>query len=169
METRKIHFAAQRLDLDAAVLRQAALGDVQLGHQLHARNDGGLQLARRRVLIEQHAVDAIADAEFFFERLDVNVAGALLDRLRDHGVHQPDDRRLAGHVAQMFQILRRLAGLAFEIAFGARRRFAVIAVDRVQDLLLGREHGRDLSDRCNAAPRRSVSKSSGSAMASVTV
>ena len=32
----QIHFAAQRLDFDAAVLRQAALGDVQLGHQLHA-------------------------------------------------------------------------------------------------------------------------------------
>ena len=77
----QIDFAAQRLDLDAAVLRQAALGDVQLGHQLQARDDGGLQLARRRLLIEQHAVHAEADAEFLFERLDVNVAGALLDGL----------------------------------------------------------------------------------------
>ena len=29
---------------------------------------------------------------------------ALLERVGDHGVHQPDDRRLAGHVAQVFQI-----------------------------------------------------------------
>ena len=47
----EIHFAAQRFDLDAAVLRQAALGDIQPRHQLHARNNGGLQLARRRILI----------------------------------------------------------------------------------------------------------------------
>ena len=32
----EIDFAAEDLDLDAAVLRQAALGDVQLGHQLQA-------------------------------------------------------------------------------------------------------------------------------------
>ena len=77
----EVHFAAEDLDLDAAVLRQAALGDIQLGHQLQARDDGGLQLARRRLLVEQHAVDAVADAEFLLERLDVDVAGALLDRL----------------------------------------------------------------------------------------
>ncbi len=96
----QIDLAAQRFDLDAAVLRKPAFGDVQLGHQLHAGNDGGLQLARRRILSEQHAVHAVADAEFPFERLNVNVAGALLDRLGDHGVHQADDRRFAGHVAQ---------------------------------------------------------------------
>ena len=102
----QIHFAAQDLDLDAAILRQAALGDVQLGHQLQARNDGGLQLARRRLLVEQHAIHAEADAELFLERLDVDVAGALLDGVGDHGVHQADDRRFAGHVAQVFEIGR---------------------------------------------------------------
>ena len=33
---------------DAAVLRQAALGDVQIGHDLDARRDGERQVARRR-------------------------------------------------------------------------------------------------------------------------
>ncbi len=75
----QIHLAAQDLDFDAAILRQAALGDVQLGHQLQARDDSGLQLARRRLLVEEHAIHAEADAEFFLERLDVDVAGALLD------------------------------------------------------------------------------------------
>ena len=105
----QVDFAAQRLDLDAAVLRQAAFGDIQAGHQLHARNDGGLQLARRRVLTHQHAVNAVADAKFFFERLDVDIAGALFDGLRDHGVHQTDDRRFAGHVAKVFQVFVGLA------------------------------------------------------------
>ena len=79
------------------------------------RDDGGLQLARRRLLVEEHAVDAEADAEFLLERLDVDIAGALLDGLGDHGVDQADDRRLARHVAQVLEIG---AGL-FVVAFGA--------------------------------------------------
>ena len=140
----QIHLAAQRLDLDAAVLRQPALGDVQLGHQLDARDHGGLQFARRRVLIVEHAIHAIADAEFFFERLQVDVAGALFNRGSDDRVHQADDGRFARHVAQVFQIFRHLAGLELEIRLGARGRFAVVFVDGVDDLLLGREHGADL-------------------------
>ena len=104
VETRRSTSRPSDLDFDAAVLRQPALGDIQLGHQLHARNNGGFQFARRRVLIDQHAVDAVADAEFLLERLDVNIAGALLHGLRDHGVHQADDGRFAGHVAQVLQI-----------------------------------------------------------------
>ena len=117
----QVHFAAQDLDLDAAVLRQAALGDVQLGHQLQARDDGGLQLARRRLLVEQHAVHAEADAELLLERLDVDVAGALLERVGDHGVHQADDRRLAGHVAQVLEIGGGLLVLAFAQPASAAR------------------------------------------------
>ena len=60
---------------------KTALGDIELGHQLHARDHGGLHLARRRVLIVEHAIHAIADAKLFFERLQVNVAGALFNRL----------------------------------------------------------------------------------------
>ena len=104
VETREIHFAAQRFDFDAAVLRQAALGDVELGHQLHARNHGGFHFARRRILVVEHAIHAIADAEFFLERLQVDVAGALFNRLRDDSVHLADDRRFARHVAQVLQI-----------------------------------------------------------------
>ena len=111
----KIDFAAQRLDLDAAVLRQPALGDVELRHQLHAGDDRRLQLARRIVLLIEHAVDAIANAKFLLERLDVNVAGALLDGQRDHRVHQANDGRFARHVAQMLEIFGRLA-IAVEIA-----------------------------------------------------
>ena len=109
----EIDFAAQNLDLDAAVLRQAALGDVELGHQLEAGDDGGLQFARRMLLAEEHAVDAVADAEFLLERLDVDVAGALLDGVGDHGVDQADDRRFARHVAQVFEIGVRLLVVAF--------------------------------------------------------
>src|SRR5262249_21467041 len=39
---------AADVELDAAVLRQAALGDVQVGHDLDAAADGRGQVARRR-------------------------------------------------------------------------------------------------------------------------
>ena len=142
METRKIDFAADDLDLDAAVLRQAPLGDIQLGHELEAADDGGLEFARRRFLIEEHAIHAEAHAEFLLEGLDVNVAGALLDGLGDHGVDQADDGRLARHVAQVFEIGAGL--LVVSLGVGALFGFAVIAVDGVEDFLLGGERGAHL-------------------------
>ncbi len=136
----EIDFAAEDVDLDAAVLRQAALGDIELGHQLQARDDGGLEFARRRVLIEEHAIHAEADAEFLFERLDVDVAGALFDGLRDHGVHQADDRRFARHVAQVFEVFVRPRPPAWPFRFRSFR-FAVVAVDGVENFLLAGERG----------------------------
>ena len=57
-----IDLAAADPQLDAAVLRQAALGDVQPGHDLQAADDGRLKAIdfRRHRLGVQHAVDAVA-------------------------------------------------------------------------------------------------------------
>ena len=167
VETRRSTSRPEDLDLDAAVLRQAALGDVELGHQLQARDDGGLQFARRRFLVEEHAIHAEADAEFLLERLDVDVAGALLDGVGDHGVDQADDRRFAGHVAQVFEIG---VGLAV-VAIGAQRfalGFAVVLVDGVEDFLLGGQRV-EIWRPEKARTAAMVSKSSGSAMARVSV
>ena len=73
--------STRRDELEAAVLRQAALGDVESRHHLHARGDGGGE--RRRVAgpPRQHAVDAQPDPERAVVRLDVDVAGASPDRL----------------------------------------------------------------------------------------
>jgi hypothetical protein len=81
-------------DLDAPVLRQPLLRDVELRHDLDARGDGVAELHRRRHDVVEDAVDAVADAQFLLVRLDVDVAGALLDRRHQHHVHQLDDRRL---------------------------------------------------------------------------
>ena len=60
---------------EAAVLRDAALGDVELAHDLDARNDGLVVLARdgRHGLLE-HAVDAVLDEQRVVVGLDVDVA-----------------------------------------------------------------------------------------------
>ena len=42
----------------------------------------------------QHAVDPVLDVHRIVLRLDVDVAGAALDRRIEGGVHEPDDRAL---------------------------------------------------------------------------
>ena len=161
-------------ELDAAVLRQAALGDVELRHDLDARDDRGLQPARRRLDVVQHAVDAVADLELVLERLDVDVGRALLDGAVDEHVHQPDDRRLARQVAEVVDVLLVVArGTRARPSAGSAPLAAAAAVAAVaassasSDVPLAREPrldleaGRDLEalDACSSRP--------GSAMATV--
>src|SRR3954453_8127698 len=86
--------AAGDAQLEAAVLRDAFLGDVELRHDLDARNDGAVvALVDRIERFVEHAVDAVLDDDFVVSRLDVNVRGAALDGVEDDGVDQLDDRR----------------------------------------------------------------------------
>ena len=96
-----VHRAAGDPQADAAVLRQALLGDVELRHDLdardHQRRHGALGLQH----FAQHAIDAEAHDQAVLERLDVDVRGVFLDRLREHGVDQADDRRVVVAVEQV--------------------------------------------------------------------
>ena len=90
-----VDFLALDADVDAAVLRQPLLGDVHSGHDLDARNDRGLvalQLRRHRRLV-QDAVDAVADAQFVFRRLEMNIRRAIFERFPDDLVDELDDAR----------------------------------------------------------------------------
>ena len=88
----------------APVLRRAALGDVQLGHDLDARDDAGHHLARDPRRVGEHAVDAVADEDLARAGLEVDVGGALLDALPHDGVHELDDRRVVGRLAQVADV-----------------------------------------------------------------
>ena len=66
---------------DPAVLRDAALGDVDVGHDLQAADHAGLDALGRAHHLVQHAVDAVADAQVVLGRLDVDVRRAVLHRL----------------------------------------------------------------------------------------
>ena len=79
---------------DAAVLRQAALGDVEPGHDLTREITAAVRFCRRRFAFRQHAVDAVAHLQPVLERLDVDVRGAQFDRALDDEVDRPDHRRL---------------------------------------------------------------------------
>ena len=96
VETRTSMFLVVGLQIDAAVLRQAALGDVHVRHDFQARDDGRLQHAqlRRHRDFVQDAVDAVTNAQIVLQRLDVNIRGALDDRFADDLVDELDDATL---------------------------------------------------------------------------
>ena len=90
----EIDQAALVAHAETAVLRHAALGDIQLAHDLDARNDRGVPVLRDgRHGVMQHAVDAVLDDHFLIARLDVDIARAPFERVEDRGVDQLDDRR----------------------------------------------------------------------------
>ena len=92
----EVHLGAVgQLQLDAAVLRQAALGDVELRHDLHARGDG-VRRARGGGCMTSYSTPSMRKRTRSDLRvgLDVDVAGPAADGLGEERVDEPDDRRL---------------------------------------------------------------------------
>src|ERR1700733_4121104 len=77
---------------EAAVLRDAALGDIEFAHDFNARKDGGVPFLGQRLHgVLQDAVNAVLDDHFGVARFDVNVTGAALEGGEDYGVNQAHD------------------------------------------------------------------------------
>ena len=89
-----VHFRLVDADLDAAVLRQALFGDVQVAQNLDAREDGRLELLqlRRHGDVLQNAVNAVTNLEFLLERFQVNVRRAQFNGIAQDLIDEPDDR-----------------------------------------------------------------------------
>ena len=85
--------AAAVADAETAVLRDAPLGDVELGHDLDARDEVRLELARqRRHGLLEHAIDAVLHHHRVVPALDVDIARAPLEPGEDERIDQPDHR-----------------------------------------------------------------------------
>src|SRR5262249_26931385 len=92
------------LDAHAAVLREAALGDVEAAHNLQAGDERDLKNLGRRHLVDQNAVDAVAEANHALEWFDVNITGPVLDRLDQDEVGELDDRCFLGGSGKLVEI-----------------------------------------------------------------
>ena len=79
---------------------RSAVGDVEAGEDLDARDERRRDAARQRARVAQHAVDAMAHGDPLLLRLDVDVARARLDAFGEQLVDQPDDRRTDVDVAR---------------------------------------------------------------------
>ena len=138
----KVDRSAVDRDLEAAVLRHAALGNVELRHHLDAGDDllRGLHPADRRDL-QQHAVDAVANHEPAGPRLEVNVAGAGPQCVEQGRMHELDDRARVLADRRQRQVL--------EAAIGVRVGLLDVdgAVHRPQGLFMARDEGADVRAR----------------------
>ncbi len=120
---------------DAAVLRQALLGDVELGHDLQARDQRRVQRLVGLHHLAQRAVDAKAHRARALVGLDVDVARAVLGGLREQRVEHADDRRVVGRLQQVLhrrQLLHhaRQVDAAFHLADDHRRARLAAGVGR---------------------------------------
>src|SRR4029079_1546971 len=100
----QVHGVAADLEGDTAVLRQTTFGDVEVGHDLDAAGDGHGDVPRRRNHLVEHTVDAVTQLVLALERLEVDVAGLVLDRLQKHEVEQLLDRIRVGELANLLEI-----------------------------------------------------------------
>ena len=93
----QVNLSSAQRDLDAPVLRDAALGDVEVGEHLQPRGDRQRQRAGRRRHFVERTIDAVADLELVLKRLEVDVRSLVADGLANHEIYKPDDRRLFRH------------------------------------------------------------------------
>ena len=102
-----------------------------------------------RAWLAQHAVDAVADHDVLLARLDVDIAGALLDRLEHQRVDPADDRRLVVGVEDVDELLG-LANSSVSSSFFALLELGAAAqprrrrlVDELDDRVGGGDHRLD--------------------------
>ncbi|MNZ92510.1 hypothetical protein D3C78_1115370 [compost metagenome] len=94
--------ARAQAQADAPVLRQAFFRDVEVGHDLQARDQCRMQGPVGLHDFAQVAVDAKAHAGMALVGLDVDVAGAVARGLGEQGVEHADDGRVVGGLQQVF-------------------------------------------------------------------
>ncbi len=115
VEMRSSIFLAVRRDrLDAAVLRPALLDDLHAREQLDPRRHRNEHRRRDRVHLVQHAVDAKAHDADVAPRLDVDVGGALLERVLPQPVDDVDDVLVVGVEVSVLAQLDQLLEVARE-------------------------------------------------------
>src|SRR5437870_2920581 len=88
-------------ELDAAVLGEAAFGDVEVGHDLDAGDEGGLEALGGDHDLVEDAVHPEADAEDLFVGLEVDVGGAAADGVDQDHVDELDDGGLVGRLLEL--------------------------------------------------------------------
>ena len=139
--------AVVEVDAGATILGQASLGDVELGQDLDARDDGGGQPDGRCADLAQPAVDPIADAKMVAIGLDMDVGGLHAERVGQELAHQPHDRRLLGAVDQPLDILIEVDGGSLADVAGEALEGGATAVEparrRSCDVLGRRGHRHD--------------------------
>ncbi len=149
---------ARDLQRDAAVLREPLLGDVEASHDLHARDDRRHELLRRALGDVKLAVDAVANDDVAFFRLDVDIARSLADGLREEPVDPRDNRRVVVRVDDVDEVVLLERLIALELR--AILLLLPDAVDGVGDDVGGRDRELDglAEERADVVDRGGVER-----------
>ena len=133
---------------EAAILRHAALRNVELAHDLDARQNRLVVFARnRRHGLLQHAVNPVLHQQTIVERLQVNIRRAAFQRSEDGRIHQPDDRRNIIIGGQLFD-RDILVGVLLAREHVERQTFARL-IQHALRLLVLLQQIRNLAQRCH--------------------
>ena len=130
-------------------------GQVHAGHQFKTGDDLVLEVFRRVFLLVEHAVDAVAEAEAFFQRLQMDIGGAGTEGFQNEQGDESDDR---GRVVAVLLFLRvhrdilrgadgqihRGFGHIFENGACVAFHTAVVAAESLLDLAFRGDDGFDL-------------------------
>ena len=85
--------ASGNIFLNTTVLGQTALRDVHVCHHFDPRDNRKGEMARRWRHFVKSTINAITDFELVFERLEMDVTRAILDRLKQNEINETNDRR----------------------------------------------------------------------------
>ena len=99
-----VHGTAADAQRDAAILRQALLGNVEAGHDLDPRDQRRVQFAAGPHHVTQRAVHPEAHHRIGLEGLDVDVGCVVAGSLGEQRVDHPDDRRIVLGLQQVFHL-----------------------------------------------------------------
>ena len=153
----KVDGVAADVQFDAAVLRNAALRDVEVRHDLDAARDRRRKVARRRHELVHHAVHPIPHLELVFERFEVDVRRLVANAEQQHHVEQLADGGGFRHFLDRFEVDRAgpvadrhqvFVGLnRLDDVFDRFRPTAVITADGGFDLLRLGDDAHDVVER----------------------
>ena len=99
---------AKLLKIYLSILRFAPLGNIQLGHDLDARDQGAAEICRDIKIVNQDAVLAKSNTCAFLARVgfDMDIRRALFVGIKDHFIHQPDQGIVGLRHGQIFDVQR---------------------------------------------------------------
>ena len=101
----EVNGAIAKVESDASVLREPALRNVEVGHDLDARDHRKGQTLGGRGHLIKRAIHAVTDLELVLERLEMDVARAVLHGLKKDEVDKPDDGNFVREVRKHGRIV----------------------------------------------------------------
>ena len=144
----KVNWPSRDGKRNTSVLRDAALGDVQVRKNLDTRDDRWSHLDVRRLHLVKSAVDAVAYLEVVLKRLDVDVRRTVHDALVENEIYKADDCGRVRRVLHRSDVVDIRGGKTLVVAkpFAERLyhvgdgvvRIAVVLGNAVHHVLLAR-------------------------------